>query len=96
MLSGLSLSDEEPLVCASAVRAMAIFALFPSLREGEFSIRCSAIRPFSLGVNSSADICFIENTMEAAIKIIQDENLPVRIKASWALANITDALVAHM
>lgn len=36
LLSGLSLGDDEPLVCASAVRALAIFALFPSLREGRF------------------------------------------------------------
>lgn len=36
LLSGLSLGDDEPLVCASAVRALAIFALFPSLREGTF------------------------------------------------------------
>lgn len=49
--------------------------------------------PFSFII---ADICFIENTIEAGIKIMEDDNLPVRIKASWALANITDALVAHM
>lgn len=42
------------------------------------------------------DICYIENTIEAIIKLMQDDSLPVRIKVSWALANITDVLVVNM
>lgn len=34
LLSGISLGDEEAIVRASAVRALAIFVLFPSLKEG--------------------------------------------------------------
>lgn len=34
LLSGLSLGDDESIVRASAVRALAIFVLFPSLRDG--------------------------------------------------------------
>lgn len=35
LLSGISLSDEEAIVRASAVRALAIYVLFPSLKEGK-------------------------------------------------------------
>lgn len=34
LLSGLSLGDDEAIVRASAVRALAIFVMFPSLKEG--------------------------------------------------------------
>lgn len=34
-LCGISLGDEEAIVRASAVRALAIFVLFPSLKEGK-------------------------------------------------------------
>lgn len=36
LLSGLSSGDEEAIVRASAVRALAIFVLFPSLKESKF------------------------------------------------------------
>lgn len=75
ILTGLSIGDEDPIVRASAVRALAIFVLFPSLRE---------------------DVCFIENTIEATLNILENDSVPVRIKSSWALANITDALVSQM
>lgn len=42
------------------------------------------------------DICYIENTIEAIIRLMQDDGLSVRIKVSWALANITDVLVVNM
>lgn len=42
------------------------------------------------------DICYIENTTEAIIKLMQDDSLQARIKASWALANITDVLVVNV
>lgn len=34
LLSGISLGDDGSIVRASAVRALAIFVLFPSLKEG--------------------------------------------------------------
>lgn len=42
------------------------------------------------------DICYIENTIEAIVKLMQDDSLSVRMKVSWALANITDVLVVNM
>lgn len=59
---------------ASAVRALAVYALFPSLRD---------------------DLCFVENTAESIIPLLKDGNLFVRVKASWAMGNISDALVAN-
>lgn len=34
LLSGLSLSSDDSVVRAAAIRALAIFMLFPSLKEG--------------------------------------------------------------
>lgn len=75
MLNGITIGDDEAIVCAAAVRALAIFVLFPSLKE---------------------DICYIENSIEAISRILNDDSLTVRIKVSWALANITDVLVVNM
>lgn len=62
------------VVQAAAVRALAVYIMFPSLRE---------------------NVCFVENTSDAVIRALQQDNLDVRIKGSWALANISDALVAN-
>lgn len=42
------------------------------------------------------DICYIRDTIEAILKILYNEIIFVRIKASWALANITDVLVLNV
>lgn len=97
------MGDTKAIVRASAVRALAIFVLFPSLKEGiEKTVFFCLIHPFDIMTifklthRTFADICYIQNTTEATIKLMQDESLPVRIKASWALANITDVLVVNM
>lgn len=66
--------DEQSTICAAAVRALAVFVLFPSLRE---------------------DICYVENTAESIIRLMKDQNLQVRVKASWSLGNISDALLLN-
>lgn len=43
-----------------------------------------------------SDICFIENTIEAALGLFNDTNVLVRMKVSWSLANITDVVVMNM
>lgn len=45
---------------------------------------------------SYVDICYIRDTVEAILKILYNEIIFVRIKASWALANITDVLVLNV
>lgn len=93
------MGDDEAIVRASAVRALAIFVMFPSLKEGiQYEQRNIDLRPTQIAyiIAFVSDICYIENTAEAIVKLMQDENLSVRIKSSWALANITDVLVVNM
>lgn len=70
-----------------------------ALSESENALVCaSATRALAILVlfpSLRDDVFSIQNAIEAAIKIIQNESLPVRIKASWALANITDAIVSY-
>lgn len=73
LLSGCTF-DDELNVRAAAVRALAIYIMYPSLRE---------------------NVCFVENTSDTVIRLLQHGSLDVRIKGSWALANISDALVAN-
>ncbi|XP_069701845.1 HEAT repeat-containing protein 6 isoform X3 [Periplaneta americana] len=73
LLFGCS-NDEESSVRASAVRALAIYILFPVLRE---------------------DIYFIIHSAENIIRTVEDESSLVRMKASWSLGNLTDALVLN-
>lgn len=73
LLSGCTFDDELG-VKAAAVRALAIYIMFPSLRENVF---------------------FVENTSDAVIRSLQQDNAEIKIKGSWALANISDALVAN-
>lgn len=40
-------------------------------------------------------MCYVENTSDVVIRSLQQDNLDVRIKGSWALANISDALIAN-
>ena len=73
VLTGAS-CDEESSIKAAAIRAMAIYVLYPSLRE---------------------DACYIENTTEAIVRSLEHGNLDICIKGSWALGNITDALLIN-
>lgn len=71
VLTGCSYDDDSNLR-VSSVRALAIYALFPSLRE---------------------DLCFIENTIESVLRVVNDTNVLIRTKATWALGNIVDGLL---
>lgn len=64
--------DEDSLVRSSACRTLAVFALYPSLKE---------------------DLCFIENTSEMVVSLFGDPNVLTRIKCTWSLGNILEALV---
>ncbi|KAJ6634291.1 HEAT repeat-containing protein 6 [Pseudolycoriella hygida] len=73
LLSGCTF-DESLVVQAAAIRALAVYIIFPSLRE---------------------NVHFVENVTDAVIRALQQDNIDIRIKVSWALANISDALVAN-
>lgn len=66
--------DDENTVKGTAVRALAICVLYPSLRE---------------------DSGFVVDTAERIYSVLEDENFAVRVKCSWALGNLTDALVLN-
>lgn len=71
ILTGCSF-DEDGNVKSSAIRALAVYVLFPSLRD---------------------DLCYVENTIESILRIINDANALIRQKASWSLGNVVDALL---
>ncbi|XP_017054528.1 HEAT repeat-containing protein 6 [Drosophila ficusphila] len=60
-------------------------------------VRGAALRAMAVYVlhpSLRTDLGFVENTAELTLRIIDDHQLVVRIKAAWALGNISDALVA--
>ena len=73
ILSGAG-CNEENTVRAAAVRALAVYVLFPSLRE---------------------NLVFVENTAESILQLIKDSNLFVRVRPSWSMGNVSDALITN-
>lgn len=73
LLSGSSY-DEENSIRAASIRALAVFAVFPSLRD---------------------DMCYVENCIDSILRGLTDGSLEVLIKGSWALAKISDVLMAN-
>ncbi|KAM8720732.1 hypothetical protein ACLKA7_006727 [Drosophila subpalustris] len=60
-------------------------------------VRAAALRALAVYVlhpTLRSDLVFVEHTAELALRLIADNQLGVRIKAAWALGNISDALVA--
>ncbi|KAH8388755.1 hypothetical protein KR200_009591 [Drosophila serrata] len=60
-------------------------------------VRAAALRALAVYVlhpTLKADLVFVENAAELTLRIINDSQLAVRIKAAWALGNISDALIA--
>ncbi len=64
--------DDDPNVKSSAIRALSLYVLFPSLRK---------------------DMCFLENTIDSVLRLMKDKTLLLRVKASFALANVVDGLL---
>jgi HEAT repeat-containing protein 6 len=71
VLTGCSY-DDDPNVKSSAVRALAVYVLFPTLRE---------------------DLCFIENITESVLRVMKEQNVVARTKASFGLSNVVDCLL---
>lgn len=59
-------------------------------------VKSSAARALSVYVlfpSLREDLCFIENTTESILRIIKDQNIVARTKASFGLANVVDCLL---
>ncbi|XP_053673050.1 HEAT repeat-containing protein 6 [Anopheles nili] len=41
------------------------------------------------------DVCYVDNTIESILRILRDPNAMARIKTSWSLGNVTDALILN-
>ncbi|KAJ8873284.1 hypothetical protein PR048_026918 [Dryococelus australis] len=81
-----------------AERHTLIIALLLGCSRDEPSVRASAIRALSICVlfhPLREDVHFVLDTAEAVVGCLRDDQLAVRMKASWSLANLTDALVLN-
>ncbi|XP_037941030.1 HEAT repeat-containing protein 6 isoform X2 [Teleopsis dalmanni] len=61
-------------------------------------VRAAAIRALAVHVafpSIRKNLVFVENTADMTLQFINDENLSVRVRAFWAMANVSDALVAN-
>lgn len=64
----------------------------------EDAVRASAIRTLGIYVlfpSLRDDMCYIENTTEAIVGSLFVGNQDVRVKSSWALGNLTNALLLN-
>ncbi|KAL5274864.1 HEATR6 family protein [Megaselia abdita] len=60
----------------------------PSVRSS--SVRVLAV--YALFPSMKSNLCFVENTAELILPLMEEQNLFVRIRASWSLANISESL----
>uniref|UniRef100_A0A1Q3FXF7 HEAT repeat-containing protein 6 n=1 Tax=Culex tarsalis TaxID=7177 RepID=A0A1Q3FXF7_CULTA len=63
--------------------------------SGVGSAAVRALSVYILFPSLRGDLCYVENTVEAILRILRDPNVAARVKASWSLGNITDALVLN-
>ncbi|CAG9838730.1 unnamed protein product [Diabrotica balteata] len=72
--------------------------LFSCTRDEEKNVKAAAVRALAICVMYSSlreDPGFVVDTAEAIYRTLQDQNLMVRIKASWSLGNLSDALMLN-
>ncbi|KAI4455968.1 malaria antigen-related [Holotrichia oblita] len=75
-----------------------IMMLFGCSRDEESNVRGAAVRALAISVlypSLREDSGFVIDTAEVIYRTIQDANLTVKAKASWSLANLTNALVLN-
>ena len=88
---GLSRDDDAPpTVTSSAVRVLGVYCTFSCLRE--VSHICYLLVSHSLPCPK--DKAFLQDSGVAIIHALASSSQLVRVQASWALANLTDTLLA--
>ncbi|XP_055378340.1 HEAT repeat-containing protein 6 isoform X2 [Condylostylus longicornis] len=76
---------------------MMLISLLTGISFNEDSaVRASAARALAVYVlypSLRGDVCFVENTASSIVNLLKEKNSYVRIKSSWSLGNISDALI---
>ncbi|XP_034489705.1 HEAT repeat-containing protein 6 [Drosophila innubila] len=96
-LSNMGVYSFERLPQAQRNGLLAFLLGCSSDDAGDHLVRAAALRALAVYVlhpTLRSDLVFVEHTAELALRLIADNQLAVRIKAAWALGNISDALVA--
>lgn len=57
------------------------------------SVRVLAV--YALFPSMKKNLCFVENTGELILPLMEERNLFVRVRASWSLANISESLLTN-
>ncbi|CAK1551115.1 unnamed protein product [Leptosia nina] len=73
--------------------------LVGSCSDEEPSVRAAAVRALAMAVmyrTLREDICFVSDCGENILRALAEPTLVVRLKAAWALANLSDALVLNV
>ncbi|KAJ8953878.1 hypothetical protein NQ318_019118 [Aromia moschata] len=77
---------------------LCVTLLFSCTRDEENSVKGAAVRALAICVlypSLREDPGFVVDTAESIYQTLKDENLMVRVKASWSLGNLSDALVLN-
>ncbi|CAK1580315.1 unnamed protein product [Parnassius mnemosyne] len=83
-------SRQQMLCCA---------LLVGSCSDEEATVRAAAVRALAMAVmfrTLREDICFVSDCCENILRALAEPTLVVRIKAAWALGNLSDALVLNL
>ncbi|KAH8400458.1 hypothetical protein KR222_000449 [Zaprionus bogoriensis] len=98
-LSNMGVQSFERLPQAQRNGLLAFLLGCSSDDAADHLVRAAALRALAVYVlqpTLRADLVFVEHAAELALRLADDGQLAVRIKAAWALGNISDALVAGM
>uniref|UniRef100_A0A6V7IXR0 HEAT repeat-containing protein 6 n=1 Tax=Bracon brevicornis TaxID=1563983 RepID=A0A6V7IXR0_9HYME len=70
--------------------------LFGACRDDESGVRAAGLRSLGMLINLpllEEDTGFVEDVAEVVCNSLRDDNLGVRVKGAWALANLCDCLI---
>ncbi|XP_011306252.1 HEAT repeat-containing protein 6 [Fopius arisanus] len=73
--------------------------LFGACRDAESAVRAAGLRALGMLINLpflEEDTGFLEDLTDIVCSSLADENLGVRVKSAWALANLTDCLIKQI
>lgn len=96
-LSNMGVQSFESLPQAQRNGLLAFLLGCSSDDAADHLVRAAALRALAVYVlhpSLRGDLVFVEHAAELALRLNGDSQLAVRIKAAWALGNISEALVA--